>query len=151
LSELIAGAPGDAHVPVAIVTALYGELEGLRRQSKMDGNELRVIDIESRVFLDVCGACERILNTRVARSYRVFARQCIALYLFTFPWGIVETFQWWTVPLTIITSYFMLGMEIVAEHIEEPFGYDEDDLNLDAICDGIEKSVRQIAATPRSR
>jgi putative membrane protein len=39
----------------------------------------------------------------------------------------------------------MLGLETVAEHIEEPFGFDEDDLDLDAICDGIEKSVLQIS------
>jgi predicted membrane chloride channel (bestrophin family) len=42
-------------------------------------------------------------------------------------------------------------METVAEHIEEPFGYDEDDLNLDAICEGIESSVKQIASTSFDR
>ena len=136
----------QAHIPVALASEVYAELGRLRRGATLEAIELRLIDIEARNMLDICGGCERILNTRLVRSYRTFARQCVALYLLTFPWGIVEGFGWWTVPLTIITSYFMLGLETVAEHIEEPFGFDEDDLNLDAICEGIEKSVKQIAA-----
>ena len=151
IGELLGGAKDAPHVPAAIVTRLYAELGELKKKGLIDGNELRLIDLEMRVMLDVCGACERILNTRIVRSYRTFARQCIALDLATFPWGIVEQFRWWTVPLTMMTAYFMFGMETVAEHIEEPFGFDEDDLNLDAICEGIETSVRQIASTSYDR
>lgn len=150
IGTLVGGDPNSQHIPVALAMRLYAEIALLREQSEIDGDELRVIDLEARVWMEVCGACERILNTRVVLSYRTFARQCVLLYLLTFPWGIVESFRWWTIPLTIITSYFMLGLETVAEHIEEPFGFDEDDLNLDAICEGIEKTVRQIAGT-RSR
>ncbi len=149
---MIAPDPHEHHIPVAIVTRLYAELGKLRDRELIDGDELRILDVEARVLLDVCGACERILNTRIVMSYRTFARQCIVLDLLTFPWGIVESFQWWTPPLTMLTAYFLFGMETVAENIEEPFGHDEDDLNLDAICEAIEKSVHQIAATrpPRS-
>jgi predicted membrane chloride channel (bestrophin family) len=38
----------------------------------------------------------------------------------------------------------MIGMETIAEHIEEPFGFDEDDLDLDEMCLTIERSVKQI-------
>jgi putative membrane protein len=38
----------------------------------------------------------------------------------------------------------MIGMETIAEHIEEPFGFDEDDLDLDGMCLTIERSVNQI-------
>ncbi len=151
IGDLLDCAKDAPHVPVAIVTRLYAELGQLKQQKVIDGNELRLIDLEMRVMLDVCGACERILNTRIVRSYRTFARQCIALDLVTFPWGIVHEFRWWTVPLTMLTAYFLLGMETVAEHIEEPFGFDEDDLNLDAICEGIENSVKQIAGTSFDR
>ena len=145
IAGLVPESEKQAHMPIALATEVYAELGRLRQSATLEAIELRVIDIEARNMMDVCGACERILNTRIVRSYRTFARQCVALYLLTFPWGIVDAFRWWTVPLTIITSYFMLGLETVAEHIEEPFGFDEDDLDLDAICDGIEKSVLQIS------
>jgi putative membrane protein len=77
----------------------------------------------------------------------VFARQCILLFLLTLPWGIANDFGWWTIPLTIITAYFMIGLEVVAEHVEEPFGLDEDDLDLESICLTIDKSIHEVFAT----
>jgi putative membrane protein len=38
----------------------------------------------------------------------------------------------------------MLGLEIVAEQVEEPFGTDEDDLDLDGLCETIRNSVQEI-------
>ncbi len=38
----------------------------------------------------------------------------------------------------------MLGLETVAEHVEEPFGYDEDDLDLDGLCKTIEVTVQEV-------
>ncbi len=110
----------------------------------IDGDELRVIDAEALRLMDICGACERIQKTRIIRSYRVFARQVVLLFLLTLPWGIVEDFGWWTIPLTAMTAYFMLGLEVVAEHVEEPFGYDDDDLDLEGMCRTIDHSVNEI-------
>ncbi|MBX3414900.1 MAG: hypothetical protein KF708_19605 [Pirellulales bacterium] len=39
----------------------------------------------------------------------------------------------------------MIGVELIAETVEEPFGTDEDDLPLDTLCKGIEVSLREIA------
>ena len=87
------------------------------------------MDEDVRKLMEIVGGCEKIRNTRLARSYRTFARQCVFMYLLSLPWGIVHDFNWWTVPLSAMISYFMLGMEIAAEHTEEPFGEDEDDLD----------------------
>jgi putative membrane protein len=45
-------------------------------------------------------------------------------------------------------GYFMIGVEVIAEEIEEPFGVNEDDLLLDEICQTIERSVGGIFADP---
>lgn len=132
------------HVPSYLVTQMYGELGAWKRQGFIDGQELLVLDEEARRFLEICGGCERIRNTRLVRSYRTFARQCVALYLLTFPWGMVHDFGWWTIPLTAVIAYFMIGLETVAEHVEEPFGYDEDDLDLDSLCQSIERTVNEV-------
>ncbi len=132
------------HVPLAIANEIYRLMGSWKATGVIDGDELRVIDAEALRLMDICGACERIQKTRIVRSYRVFARQVVLLFLLTLPWGIVEDFGWWTVPLTAMTAYFMLGLEIVAEHVEEPFGYDDDDLDLDGLCRTIDKSVSEI-------
>ena len=68
------------------------------------------------------------------------------MFLATFPWAIVNGFGYWTIPITGIIAYFMIGLETVAEHVEEPFGFDEDDLDLDGLCETIRQSVGEIAA-----
>ncbi len=133
-----------SHVPAYLITRMYEEIGSWKANGFIDGDDLRVLDAESRQFLDICGGCERIRNTRVVRSYRTFARQCVGLYLITLPWGIADSFRWWTVPLTGIIAYFMLGLETVAEHVEEPFGHDEDDLDLDGLCETIKVSVQEV-------
>jgi ion channel-forming bestrophin family protein len=144
VKDLIGEGSSDIHVPSALVARMYSELARCRAEQRLGDVELRIVDNELRTLLEICGGCERIRNTRIVRSYRIFAQQCIILYLATLPWGIVDSFHWWTVPLTIISAYFMLGMETVAEHIEEPFGLDEDDLDLDVLCQTIERTVEQI-------
>lgn len=132
---------GTPHPPLAIAAQIYQWLSQRRQGMEVDGDELRILDTDLVKLMEVCGGCEKIARTPIVRSYRVFARQCITLFLLTFPWGIVEDFQWWTIPLTIVVAYFMLGMEIVAEHVEEPFGFDDDDLDLDGMCETIRASV----------
>lgn len=139
-----------AHVPSYLVALRYEALRRWKRAGWIDGDELRVLDRELALYLDICGGCERIRRTRIIGSYRLFARQCVIAFLLTLPWGIVNDFLWWTIPITTITAYFMLGLEIVAEHVEEPFGRDEDDLDLDGICKTIESSLTEIFARARS-
>jgi putative membrane protein len=45
-------------------------------------------------------------------------------------------------------GYFMIGVEMIAEAIEDPFGFDEDDIKLDDLCGVIEQSVRGILNGP---
>lgn len=132
------------HMPSFLVSLIYSRLREWKTAGRIDGHQLIVIDEELRKLLEIVGGCERIRNTRLARSYRAFARQCVFLYLTTLPWGIVESFGWWTVPITAILSYFMLGLETVAEHTEEPFGIDEDDLDLEGMCLTIDASITEI-------
>jgi ion channel-forming bestrophin family protein len=135
------------HRPAEEVHHVYRWIAKAKSNGQIDGDELRVIDTELAKLLEVCGGCERIARTPIVRSYRTFARQCTILFLLTLPWGIVHEFGWWTIPLTIIISYFMLGLEIVAEHVEDPFGHDEDDLDLEGLCKTIERSLAEILST----
>lgn len=132
------------HGPMATTHSLYRWLSGSIRDGKLRDCEMRSIENDLVKLMDICGACERIARTPFIRSYRTFVRQCIVVILLTFPWGIANDFGWWTIPITVLTAYFMIGMEVVAEHVEEPFGLDEDDLDLDGLCNTIERSVESV-------
>lgn len=131
------------HIPQAIAAQLYDIVWEAKRSGTIDGDDLRALDAELLRLMDICGGCERILKTRIVKSYRVFARQCVGIFLASLPWALVHDFKIWTLCITIITAYFMLGLETVAEHVETPFGYDEDDLDLESLCHTIDVTVRE--------
>jgi putative membrane protein len=137
-------AENPPHVPAAIVQSLYRELESWRRERELGPIELLFLDTHAAALMNICGGCERILKSPISPSWRSFIRQSITIYLVTMPWGLVADLSWFTVPTMMLVAYFMIGMESIAEDVEQPFGFDRDDLPLDEICATIEKSVGQL-------
>ena len=133
------------HVPAYLSQAIYGQLETWRRAGQIGEIELLFLDRHAAALMDICGGCERIRKTPISFSYRRFLRQVIALYLLTLPWGLARDLGIWTVPSVAMIGYFMIGIELLAEDIEDPFGLHVDDLRLDELCGGIERSIREIA------
>jgi len=85
----------------------------------------------------------------IAGSYRSYAIKCLTLYLLALPWGLVQDLQWLTVPISMIVTYIMFGLESIADAVEEPFGLDLDDLNLDALCATIDRTTAEILDVPQ--
>ncbi len=132
------------HVPSTIVRRLYGLFEKWKSEGKLPDEQLWVLDSEARMLLEVCGGCERIKDTPMSVSWRSFTWQCIAVYLLVLPWGLVDDFGAWTAPLTILVAYFVIAGEGIARFVEEPFGLHEDQLDLESICHGINRSVSEV-------
>ncbi len=132
------------HVPVELAKRVYQRLAAWRRADQVDGFELMMLDQQAASLMSICGACERIQKSPISASYRWFIRQMIGIYLLTLPLGLLESFGWWTVPAVALLSYFMMGVETIAEEIEDPFGDAEDDLKLDALCETIRSSVTEL-------
>jgi ion channel-forming bestrophin family protein len=130
------------NVPLLVASRLIEKLNDWEVGGRL--RQILIFDPHSRSLMDVCGACERIKRTPIARSYLVFIRLCIIFYLLTLPWGLLKDFHLWMVPATAIIGYFMIGIELIAENVEDPFGRGEDKLALEDICQGIERSVRQL-------
>lgn len=137
-----------SHVPAYISERIYEQLEQWRQQNQLGGFEMLFLDQHAAALLNICGTCERIQKSPISRSYRSFVRQSIAIYVLTLPWGLMESFHWWTVPAVVMLSYFMIGLETIAEEIEDPFGTSEDDLMLDDLCASIRKSVTELLLEP---
>jgi predicted membrane chloride channel (bestrophin family) len=63
---------------------------------------------------------------------------------------LIEDIEIAGLPMFLLAAYFLLGIELVAEEIEEPFGEGGDNLPLERYCATIESSVREILGTPDS-
>jgi putative membrane protein len=133
------------HVPLYISKMVYDKLAEWQMRGSISEINMIVLDQHARALMDICGACERIKSSPIAVSYRAFMRQGIALNLLAWPWYLTQLFpvQWTLAPM-LIGAYFMIGIELIAEDIEEPFGKDGDDLPLDDICANIKNTVGSI-------
>jgi putative membrane protein len=135
-----------AHVPLFLYGRLMVVLQAERTAGRMTEVDLLFVEPHLRGFMDVCGGCERIGNTPLPQSYRALSRHGLALYLLSTPWLVTNNLLWWTIPVMALLAYFLLGVELTAEHVEEPFGRDADDLALASYCETIRSSVEQALA-----
>jgi putative membrane protein len=143
--------PEPRHVPAYIAARIYEQFEAWRQSDQLGGFELLFLDPHAASLMNVCGACERIQKSPISLSYRWFIRQSIAIYLLTLPWSLVNGFDWWTIPAAAMLTYFMAGIEMIAEQIEDPFGTSKDDLMLDELCKTIDQSVTDILDRPAAQ
>ncbi|MBM4071344.1 MAG: hypothetical protein FJ271_20765 [Planctomycetes bacterium] len=138
------------HVPAHLTFQLREMVSLWAERKQIDPLRELMFDRHLAALMDICGGCERIRRTPLAYSYITYIRQGIALYLFTLPWGLVHELDYWTIPAVMIVSYFMIGIETIAEEVEEPFGRSLDDLMLDDICKTIDSTVTEILNTQTS-
>ena len=129
------------HAPGYVAGLVHQLLDRWNRQGKLH-DALWLLDVHARALMDVCGACERIRNTPLASSYRSLLRGGIALYALLAPWSLSLEMGWWSVPVLTLGFGFLLGMELTADEVEEPFGTEEDDLPMEAYCRAVETFVR---------
>jgi putative membrane protein len=92
---------------------------------------------------------EHILTTPLPFVYAVHIRHTVWLYLFLLPFQLVSEFNWHTVPAVFIGAFIYLGFVAAGEEIEQPFGYDENDLDLDMFCqDIIAQDIESLKTAP---
>jgi ion channel-forming bestrophin family protein len=144
----IAGFEKDAEAPAHVPSHLAGQLMmGLaawQRERLIDGTTALVLDVHARALLDICGACERIGNTGLPSSHKAILWFGIVLNVVIAPWYTLATLSWWGIPVILLVSFFLLGITAADAIIEEPFGTDSDDLDLDGYCATIRGSVEAI-------
>lgn len=80
------------------------------------------------------GGCERILKTPIPLAYAIHLKQLLLIYCLLLPFQLVNNLGWWTGAIVALVSFTLLGIEEIGIQIENPFGYDSNDLPLDAIC-----------------
>ncbi|MBO9675493.1 MAG: hypothetical protein J7577_18745 [Sphingobacteriaceae bacterium] len=132
------------HIPNQIAGSLINRFYGLLEKGAISQEQFIVLSGDFNQFTDICGACERIKNTPIPFSYSAFIKKFIFIYVVTLPFGWVFSLGYFVIPIVPFILYVLASLELIAEEIENPFGYDANDLPVDQICTNIEKHVGEI-------
>ena len=132
------------HSPNRIATALYEKAQWLLQEKKINGEQFLILDKELKALTDILGGCERIKNTPIPYSYSMYMKKFIFIYIITLPFGFINQFHYWTIPVVILLFYILVSTELIAEEIEDPFGTDDNDLDTDGLSVKIRANVKEI-------
>jgi len=132
------------HVPLLIAARIQNIIIDWEDDKFVNGFEQLILDPHVRALMDICGACERILKTPIFGTYKDLIWIGLTIYILVLPWLLIPVVHAWCLPMIFVTAYFIFGLELVSEEVEEPFGQDINDLPLDSICTTIADSGSQI-------
>ena len=151
LEELIAITPEEEgyyeskdHIPNFIALRIFQRVAAAHREGVINEGDYINIKAQHQSLLDILGACERIKKTPIPFSYAVYLKIFVTVYCLLLPFGLADQFEWSAVPLTMLIAFALLGIELMGEEIEDPFGLDCNDLPTGDIAHTIKRNVFEI-------
>lgn len=132
------------HLPNHVAREIFEEIDLLYREKLITDAQLLIINNDFQQFTEICGGCERIKNTPIPYSYSAFLKKFIFFYIMLMPFAYIASLGFTIVPVTVFTFYVLTSIELIAEEIENPFGTDDNDLPLDALCENIKRTCHEI-------
>lgn len=92
---------------------------------------------------------ERILHSPIPFSFTVHIWFVSLVWLFALPFQVLKPLGWLTVPGVALASFVYCGLLKCSEELENPFGYDYNDLNLDLFTHNIvRKELHALTSVP---
>lgn len=107
-------------------------------------NHVAILQSNLKSITDSIGGCERILRTPLPLAYVIHLKQLVLIYCILLPFQLVKDLGWWTGIFVSLISFTLLGIEEIGIEIENPFGYDENDLPLDTICNTVKQDIEEL-------
>ncbi len=132
------------HVPNFIALRIYQRIAEAHRNGDINEGDYINIKPQHQSLLDILGACERIKKTPIAFSYAVYLKILVTAYAVLLPFGLSEQFGWGAIPLSMLIVFALVGVELMGEEIEDPFGLDCNDLPTGDIAHTIKRNVFEI-------
>mgnify|MGYP003345410336 CR=1 FL=1 len=90
---------------------------------------------EAQVLANVASGAGPLSGESLRAIYREVMSACRALE---------QSLGAWSIIVQAVAVYFLFGIELTAEAVEQPFGSDGDDLALEAYCETIRKSATEV-------
>ena len=132
--------------PTVILSWISERLGGLARAGKISDVQLLAMDTNLTALVDYIGGCERIVRTPIPFAYAQHIKLFVTLWCFTVPFAIVDAMQGATWFASAVLSFALFGIDEIGVEIEDPFGYDNNDLPIDRVGQTVKAGMADITA-----
>jgi putative membrane protein len=140
--------PGDRDVAAtpnptdAVLGAAGAALDRLVARGLVSDWRYTVLEARLVGMSGVQAACERIRGTPLPFAYTLLLHRTAYLFCGLLPFGLAHPLGWATPLVTAIVSYTFFGLDALGDELEQPFGFDVNDLPLVSIVRVIERDIR---------
>ncbi|KAI9597202.1 Bestrophin/UPF0187, partial [Syncephalis fuscata] len=134
----------NSNLPLEITIYIQSYIRLLRKRNDIEAPYATAMENALNSLVDCLTGFERILRTPIPLAYSVHLAQCVWLFCLALPFQLVGTLGWVTIPVCAATAFIFLGIQSIGEEIENPFGYDANDLPLDEFCRVVRNEVEVI-------
>ncbi|KAI9244502.1 Bestrophin, RFP-TM, chloride channel-domain-containing protein [Sporodiniella umbellata] len=134
----------DMSLPLEIIFRMSLYMQQAKTSKKIDDVFSNNIITHLNNLNDCLAGMERIVNTPIPAVYVIHLKQSLALYLLAIPFTLISELNWWIVPTIILASFTLFGIDAIGAQIENPFGYNNNDLPLNSFCDSLRKEIEFI-------
>ncbi|GAB0119777.1 bestrophin family protein [Acidisoma sp. 7E03] len=128
--------------PNAILQRIGQSLAALRAAGTVSDIGFQLLDHSVQQFGTTLGACERIRSSPVPFSYHQLLQRTTFLFLLVLPFGFLGILGWADILAEVIIAYVFLGLDVLGDELERPFGDRPNNLPLAALAQIIEIDLR---------
>ncbi|KAG8530367.1 uncharacterized protein KY384_004869 [Bacidia gigantensis] len=110
-------------------------------QGAFHGPQASQMQAQVNTITDAYGRMETIRLTSIPVALLIHQRQVLALFGCVLPFALVDEMGWWTVPIVTLVTFTLYGIDGIGAQLEDPFGFDRNDIRMDAIIDDIREEI----------
>ena len=129
------------HVPLGLANLLQEGFEKLQREKVLIPVHLLTLKPHHQALLEIAGSCERIQKTPIPFSDSFFIKLFLTVFILLIPFVLLDSYGYFVVPMTMFGAYALLGVEMIGDEIEQPFGKEGNHLPLTQMSNVIRANV----------
>lgn len=137
------------NVPSALIDLMARDLKLALEEGWINRFQQVELDRTLSRLCDSMGKCERIKNTVFPVTYSLYIHIALLLFIALLPFGVIEYFGLFEVPLVVAISACFLLIEKMAIHLQDPFENKPTDTPMTHIARNIENNLLQLYGLER--
>lgn len=133
------------NVLLAYVHSIHGVHEGTFNDKKSPMRASALTLMYGVWGLDnIVSECESLKKFPISSAFTVHLLAFAALWLSLLPWSLVGTQGLFSFSCLIPIGYSLIRIIVIGSELSDPFGFNEDDVDMDSMAEEIKDSLREV-------